>query len=40
VRNFLQLDFDTLLGGDRIAKVGDAKVQVAEQTETFAGSTR
>jgi hypothetical protein len=40
VRNYLHLDFDTLLGGDRIAIVGDAKMQVAEQAETFASSTR
>lgn len=37
VREFLALDFDTLLVGDGVAILEDAKAQLQELVETFAG---
>ena len=40
VRRLLDLDFDTLLVGDGVAIVGDAKARLEELTETFPDSIR
>ncbi|MDA0231013.1 MAG: hypothetical protein O3B21_12600 [Proteobacteria bacterium] len=37
VRDFLALDFDTLLVGDGVAILGDAKARLRELAETFSG---
>ena len=37
VRDFLELDFDTLLVGDGVAILGEAKARLRELVETFGG---